>query len=192
MSEAQSALRGTWHKGLVTVAEAGLQGMITLRGQTGEAGFADAVKQATGLDLPDTRTIVAADKRAIAWMSPDEWLLMCPYEDAHDMVAGLRAALAGRHHLVENVSDARAMFTLDGDDATLREVLAKLAPVDLHPERFGPGEMRRTRFAQVPGAFWLTAPGAARVVCFRSVAQYMYDLLCVASSEGSAVGYFKP
>ena len=190
MSEARSALEGKWYKGLVTVTEAGVQGMITLRGDASEAGFGDAVQKATGLALPETRGIRPDGGRAIAWMSPDEWLVMCPYDEAHGTVAELHAALGARHHLVENVSDARAMFVLEGDDAHVREVLAKLAPVDLHPDRFGPGEMRRTRFAQVPAALWLEGPGVARVVCFRSVAQYMFDLLSVAAAPGSQAGYF--
>ena len=192
MSEAhaQSAVKGRSFKGLVTVSDAGLQGMITLRGDAGAKGFAAAVKKATGIGLPDTRAMTQSAGKGIAWMSPDEWLVLCPYEDVHDMVATLRAALEGQHALVENVSDARAVFTLEGDDIILREVLAKLAPVDLAPGALAPGEIRRTRMAQVPAALWFDGPGAARVVCFRSVGGYMFDLLSVAAQPGSAVGYF--
>ena len=191
MSEPRSALNGQVFDGLVHIREMGPQGMITLRGDAKETAFGASVKKATGLSLPETRGIVANGERAIAWMSPDEWLVLCAYDGARDLGAGLRGALDGQHHLVENVSDARAMFALTGEAALLREVLAKLAPADLHPDRFGPGEMRRTRLAQVPAAIWLQGEGEARVVCFRSVARYVFDLLCTAAAPGSAVGYFK-
>ncbi|MCW8842869.1 MAG: sarcosine oxidase subunit gamma, partial [Rhodobacteraceae bacterium] len=71
-----------------------------------------------------------------------------------------------------------------------RDVIAKVAPVDLAPEAFEVGMMRRTRFAQVPAAFWMNADESFEVICFRSVAQYVFDLLAVASAEGSEVGFF--
>jgi sarcosine oxidase subunit gamma len=50
---------------------------------------------------------------------------------------------------------------------------------------------RRTRMGQVPAAFWLRDDGAFEVICFRSVARYMFDQLCVAAQPGSAVGHFQ-
>jgi len=71
-----------------------------------------------------------------------------------------------------------------------REVMAKLAPVDLAPAAFTPGMFRRTRMAQVPAAFWMPEEDVFRVVCFRSVAQYVFDLLSIAAQPGSEVGAF--
>ncbi|MEO9629184.1 MAG: sarcosine oxidase subunit gamma, partial [Sulfitobacter sp.] len=50
---------------------------------------------------------------------------------------------------------------------------------------------RRTRMGQVPAAFWLREDGVFEVICFRSVAQYMFDLLSVAAQPGSEVGHFQ-
>jgi sarcosine oxidase subunit gamma len=88
------------------------------------------------------------------------------------------------------VSDARAVFDVIGPH--VREVLAKLAPVDLAPGVFEPGEMRRTRLAQVAAAFWMTGPDSFRVIAFQSVAQYVEDLLKTAAKPGTQVGYFTP
>jgi len=84
------------------------------------------------------------------------------------------------------VSDARASFRLEGQHA--REVLAKLCPVDLALDAFVEGMFRRTRMAQVPAAFWLCEDEAFQIVCFRSQARYVFDLLCVAAQPGSEVG----
>ena len=88
-----------------------------------------------------------------------------------------------------NVSDARAVFRIKGPNT--REVLAKLAPVDLSPQAFGPGMIRRTRLAQVPAAFWMEDTDTAQLVCFRSVAQYVFDLLKTAAQPGSEVGFYR-
>jgi len=87
-----------------------------------------------------------------------------------------------------DVSDARAVFDLSGPRA--RDVLAKLCPVDLSQDTFTVGMFRRTRMAQVPAAFWLRGPETFRIVCFRSQAQYVFDLLKVAAQPGSAVEFF--
>jgi sarcosine oxidase subunit gamma len=45
--------------------------------------------------------------------------------------------------------------------------------------------------AQVAAAFWMVDAQTIQVVCFRSNAQYMFDLLKVAAQPGSEVGFFK-
>ena len=71
----------------------------------------------------------------------------------------------------------------------MRDVIAKLAPVDMHPGQFNGTMFRRTRFAQVPAAFWMPDAQTVRIVCFRSVARYMFDLLRIAAQPGSEVGH---
>lgn len=178
---AASALPGAQFTGFVTVAEAGLQGMITLRGDLAAQALAKAVTDATGCTLPETRKIMRAGANSVAWMSPDEVLILCPYDAAPGMETALRNALGGQFATVANVSDARAVFTLTG--GAWRDALAKLCPVDFSP--LGDGDIRRTRAAQVAAAILVTGPEDVRLICFRSVAQYMFDLLSGAAANGS-------
>lgn len=189
MSEAVSALKGASHQGFVTVEEAGLQGMITLRGDLSSPELKKAATGAAGVDMPGQREIHWTGRNGLAWMSPDELLVLVPYAEVPDKIARLHEMKPGQHFLAVDVSDARAMFRLSGKG--VREVLAKLCPVDLSRDAFGPGQIRRTRMAQVPAAFWLVDDETAMVVCFRSVAQYAFDLLKGASVPGSAVGYLE-
>ena len=188
MSDAVSALAEKTTSGTTTVREAGLVGMLTIRGDTTAASFAKPVKSVTGISIPGQRMIGEKDGRALGWMSPDEFLLVCPHEEADELVEKLSAKLKGHHHLAVNVSDARAVFDIEGPHA--REVLAKVCPVDLEPGVFEPGELRRTRLAQVPAAFWMTGPESFRLVCFRSVARYVFDVLSLGAQDGSEVNYF--
>lgn len=190
MSEATSALPGAAFDGLVRVEEAGLRGMVTLRADLGAAAVAKAVKAAVGVEVPGVRRASIAGGRGALWMSPDELLLVLPHGEAPGAVATLSKALAKSHHLVAEVSDARAIFRLTGEVDALREVLAKLTPADLAPGSFAEGEVRRTRLGQVAAAFWIE-DGGITLVCFRSVARYVFDLLSTAATPGAGVGYWR-
>ncbi len=186
MSNAVSALQGVSYCGYVEVREIGLQGMITLRGDLAAEKLGKAVKTAAGVDVPAARSIVMKGDKGAAWMSPDELLLMLPYGDAEATVSKLQKTLGKTHSLVVNVSDARVVFTLTG--TAVREVVAKLSPVDMMALKTG--EIRRTRLAQVPAAFWISGADEITLVAFRSVAQYVFDLLKTAAMPGGEVGYF--
>lgn len=187
MSETISALNNAGFSGLVRIDETGLQGMITLRGDLSLATVKKVATTASGAAFPGQRQITVSDTGALAWMSPDELLILCPYEDVSDRLAKMTKTLGNTNALAVDVSDARAIFAISGEDA--RDVMAKLCPVDLHPEVFKPGEIRRTRLAQIAAAIWMEDDDTFRLICFRSVAQYAYDVLKVAAAVGSAVGF---
>lgn len=185
MSNAVSALQGaSFTDGIAHVQELGLCGMITLRGDLGDKKLIKAVKGIAGA-MPGQRAITMKEDNAAAWMSPDELLLMVPHDEAQTSIETLNNALKGSHFLCVNVSDARAVFEVSGPHA--RDVMAKLAPVDLAKDAFQMGQFRRSRLAQVPAAFWMNEQDAFTIVCFRSVAQYMFDLLSVAAQPGSEI-----
>ena len=184
MSNAVSALQGASFDGYCKVEEAGLVGMITLRGDLASEGVAKAVKAATGADMPGQGEIIEGAKGRAGWMSPDELLLIVDHAKAADFVAAASKSLAKEHALVVNVSDARAVYRVTGD--AVREVLAKLSPADT--AAMVPGQIRRTRIAQIPAAFYLTDEKTAELICFRSVAQYAFDILKDAAMSGGEVG----
>mgnify|MGYP005997883519 CR=1 FL=1 len=188
MSNLASALNGASFNGLAKIDEAGLFGMITLRGDLGSAKLKAAVKGATGCDVPGVRQINGALSSGVAWMSTDELLILVPYADVESKLAGMLAALDGEHALAVNVSDARAVFRVTG--ASAREVMGKIAPVDFSTAAFGPGDFRRSRLAQVAGAFWMEGDDSFAIVCFRSVGEYVFNLLSVAANPKSAVGVY--
>lgn len=190
MADVVSALPGATFAGFVTVTEAGPVGMITVRGDLGTAKVAQkvaaAIRTATGCAVPGQGAVSSAADKRVAWMSPDELLVFCAHDAAPGLAAALDKALAGTHALVAEVSDARAVFRLQG--AAVREVLAKLTPADVSPAAFGPGQMRRTRLAQVAAAFHMLGETEVEIVAFRSVAGYVFDLLANAARPGGEVG----
>jgi sarcosine oxidase subunit gamma len=188
MSNLASALNGASFSGLAKVDEAGLVGMITLRGDLGSAKVAAAVKAATGCAMPQQRKIEGTLAAGAAWMSPDELLVLVPYAEVNAKLDAMNAELAGEHALAVNVSDARAVFRVSG--AASREVMGKVAPVDFSVAEFVAGDFRRSRLAQVAGAFWMDSEDSFTIVCFRSAADYVFGLLSVASNPQSGVGVY--
>lgn len=172
--------------GGISVAEVAPRGMITLRGDLSDGDIAAGVKKATGLTLPKTRQVKTGKKATLIWMSPDEALVLTAADAAGAMVGALSKALEGQHVLVADVSAARVGFTLTGADGALREMLARLAPVDFADEAMPLGVMRRTRLAQVAAAIWLPEAGRAELIAFRSVAVYVRDLLVGAAENANA------
>jgi sarcosine oxidase, subunit gamma len=113
-------------------------------------------------------------------MAPDELLLIMPYDQVTNALATIAKTMKADHHLAVDVSDARAVFRITGGKAD--QVLAKLTPADI--ATMAPGEIRRSRAAQVAAAFW-AEDGGFTLVCFRSVAPYMLGLLTHSAQPGS-------
>lgn len=180
MSDPVSALGAASFDGFVKVREIGPLGMISLRAKADVAGLAAAIHAVTGTGVPAPRRIEVAGAYAAGWMSPDEYLLVTPYAETGAAMERLAEALRGQHHLAAVVSDARAVFRIEG--ARADQVIRKLCPVDM--DMLATGELRRTRAAQVAAAFWRDGDGFT-LVCFRSVAGYVMGLLSHSAMPGS-------
>ena len=182
MSDPVSALNGASFDGFAEIREIGPVGMITLRCKHDVKALPKAIKSAVGMAMPAPRRIVKDGAFGAAWMAPDELLLILPYDQVANVLAGIAKSLKAEHHLAVDVSDARAVFRITGEKAA--QVLTKLTPADL--TALQPGEIRRSRVAQVAAAFWVQDDGFT-LVCFRSVAVYVMDLLAHSAARGSAL-----
>jgi len=169
--------------GAVLVAAQRQLAMVTLKTDLGDKTTRAALKRILGVTVPSKRKIAGN----VAWMAPDELLIMVPDGTSPDELAVQLNTKIKASVLAANVSDARAVFTLKGQGA--REVLAKGAPVDLSPEAFGLGDFRRTRLGQVAVAFWMEADDEFTLICFASLRDFMYDWLLNAAQKGSLPAY---
>jgi sarcosine oxidase subunit gamma len=119
---------------------------INLRGNADDRPFVDALHSVTGLRLPaEANGFTAEGALACLWLGPDEWLILGPGGDEHEIAARLRAALGDIHAAVTDVSEARTTIAVAGPRA--RELLAKGTSIDLHPRVFGPGRCVQTGLA---------------------------------------------
>ncbi|MCY4151119.1 MAG: sarcosine oxidase subunit gamma [Aestuariivita sp.] len=185
MSDSVAPLGTETFVGIAEIKPLGLQGLIAVRGDLQTQFLGDAIKQVMNIAIPGVRGVVFTGNDGVGWISPDELLLFCDHEKVAARVDELRELLGDRHTLVLTVSDERVIFSVSG--VRSREVMAKLCPVDFSPTEFTSGMIRRTRMAQIAATIWLSKHDTFEIIVMRSVAQYAFDLLRVAASEGSEV-----
>ena len=160
--------------------------MVMLRGDLGDSDLEARLASAIGSELPRSGQIVRKGGIEIAWMSPDELLVMQAKETSKTVDA-LSKALTGLHVLVVDVSDMRIEFEISGP---VRDILAKGTPSDMSPGSFGIGDFLRSRIGQVQAAFWLVDDFTARIVCRRSEAEYLNRWLELAIADGSELRFY--
>lgn len=126
----------------VRLEETTPQSQIGLRGEGTDAVFAEAIRAATGLDLPAAGRFAPGGGRQILWLGPSEFLLTADNDPPPDLLAALEKALEkardGQLAAVVDLSHNRVRLTLSGPNA--RDVLEKGCLLDLHPRGFTPGQ----------------------------------------------------
>jgi len=165
------------------------RGMIDLRGLASDRKFMAAAKEILGADLPKKpRASVSWGDIKMLWLSVDQWLILCPRARAGELAASLRAGLAGVHALVVDVSDMRAIIRAEGEG--VREVLLKGSSLDLLDDSYGPGTVRRMRFAEIAALLHVVEDNVIDIYVFRSYANYAWAFLTKTAPKGAAVRLF--
>jgi sarcosine oxidase subunit gamma len=165
------------------------RGMIDLRGLASDRKFMAAAKQALGIELPkQPRTSTSWGEIKVLWLSIDQWLILAPRAKVAELLASLDTALAGIHSLAVDVSDMRAVIRLEGEGA--REVLMKGCSLDLLSGEYGPGTVRRMRFAEIAALLHVVEDDAFDVYVFRSYADHAWDYLLATAREPAKIRLF--
>ncbi|WP_440997415.1 sarcosine oxidase subunit gamma [Arhodomonas sp. SL1] len=167
----------------VTLFERPFLGHLNLRGDPGSPAFINACRQVLGVAPPTVaNTVSEGEDVVVAWLGPDEWLVMTPPDRQGPVGDALREALAGEHYAVTDVTSGQTVIAVDGDHA--REVLAKGTPLDVHPRAFGAGACAQTVLAKASVFLRVIRPGEAfEVVVRRSFADYLWQWLRDAAGE---------
>lgn len=122
-------------------------GYVNLRGLTSDEAFLNAAASVLGAGLPQTpNTVVVSGDYVVYWHGPSEWLIVAPVDGQHALAEQLRAALAGIHSAVTDVTGGLTLVEVKGEHA--REILQKGCPMDLHPAEFGVGVCAQTVLAK--------------------------------------------
>jgi sarcosine oxidase subunit gamma len=190
--------------GAVSLAEVPFLAQVNLRLDP-KGPAADAVAVELGVPLPtEAGTSARSGGVTVAWLGPDEWLVLGPPDAEGDLEARLRSAVGTAHASVVDVSAQRTTLLVAGPRA--RDLLALGCALDLHPRSFGEGGCAQTMLARAQVALLRRDPadgdgggrGAAGpapqprdapafwVLVRASFASYLVDWLIDASVEFSA------
>ena len=155
---------------------------VNLRGQPGDVRFMRAVSSVTDVPPPlEACTAVSGLFGSILWLGPDEWLVVSESQAGEEIAARLRQALRGIASAVTDVSDARVVYTVSGENA--RDLLAKGCSIDLHPRAFGPGRCVQTLLAKAAVLIHARALQSFEIHVARSFADYAWAWLENAQAE---------
>ncbi|MEH6579857.1 MAG: sarcosine oxidase subunit gamma family protein [Amphritea sp.] len=168
-------------QGGVHLRENKLLGHLTLRCNPQNADQLAAVERVLGVALPlQPLTSVEEGSYSIRWMSPDEWLIIVPGQEAFDVESKFRDEMGGHYSLV-NSSGGSTILELSG--ANVVDLLKKCTPVDLHPTEFPVGKVVSTVFAKSGAVIRRTGEQSFELVIRRSFADYIWLWLQDASRE---------
>lgn len=157
-------------------------GKVTLRGNAGDAAFADAAKSVLGVALPtEPMTSVTSGDVRIFWKAFDEWLIWTPALGEGKLIADLRDALKDVHKSVVDVSDYYTVIRVEGPRS--RDLLAKGCVVDLHPRAFKSGQATGTGFHHATIFITLEGDDSFDVMIRWSFADYLWRYLVEGAQE---------
>ena len=124
--------------------------------------------------LPATPTRNTADGITYLWSGPGAWLA---FSDDPDLEVRLRARMNDLAAITDQ-SDGRVILRIAAAQA--RATLAKLVPIDLHPDVFTPHATALTLAGHISVQLWQADDGAFELACFRSFAADLYAALVAA------------
>ncbi len=167
--------------GGIHLRERKLLGHLTLRCNPENADQLAAVERVLGTRLPlKPLTSVEKGDYSIRWISPDEWLILVPGQEAFDIESKFRDEMAGHYSLV-NSSGGSTVLELSGDNVV--DLLKKCTPVDLHIKQFPVGKVVSTVFAKSAAVIRRIDDKRFELVIRRSFADYIWLWIQDASRE---------
>jgi sarcosine oxidase subunit gamma len=169
---------------IVEPAEIAFASVIAKFGR--RSALTSAVNAAFGVALPDGPRRAVKSGVAFAGVGPNHWIASAEGTEAAGFAAKARARI-GPFAVVSDQSDSRLVLQLSGP--RVRDVLAKGAPVDLHPAAFKVGDVANTlicyigtQIDRIDEATWqVTAPrsmaGSFWSWLTASMAEFGYDVV---------------
>ncbi|MBQ0924876.1 sarcosine oxidase subunit gamma [Saccharopolyspora endophytica] len=169
--------------GDLRLSEVSFTAQVTLRVDP-KSPAAERIGTALGTMLPNQAGQVSRTERLlVAWLGPDEWLLVGPEGEADRIQATVAEALGDEHGAVVDVSAHRTIIEVAGPKAP--ELLAKGCALDMHRRSFGPDRCAQTLLARTgvvllcrdaePPNYWIFVRA--------SFARYLADWLRDAAAE---------
>ncbi len=160
----------------------GIATVLVRKGKT--AALARRLRERFGIELPEGPQRAAAGDMALAGTGVGAWLATRE-EGGNAFAVSLREAI-GDLASISDQSDGYAVLRLWGP--RVRDTLAKLVPVDVHPGAFKIGAVAATVTAHIGATLWrLEDAGDGspvfEITVFRSLAESFWHVLTESAAE---------
>ncbi len=163
---------GAQHR--VRLAELGHLGYLVLRGKSHDAAFMEGVASVLGQAPPtQPRAVVPCASGVLLWISPDEWLLLCPRSRRDALLERLAVALAAVSAQVVDNSGGFTLLRLSGVDQL--RLLRHLSPYDF--DQLALGSCASTVISKATLGIVRTDADGVFLLFRRSFADYIWRLI---------------
>lgn len=173
-------------------------GYIVLRGKADDSAFMQGVASVLSHSLPvQPRQVLQATEGAVLWLSPDEWLLVCPRSRRDALLATLTVALKGLFAQVVDNSGGFTTLRLAGPEHLA--LLRQLGPYNFEGQAIG--TLASTVMSKTSVTVVRTDATGVLLVFRRSFADYLWRLIartakpyhpCIAAPAAVADPVFTP
>jgi len=160
----------------------GIATVLPRKGQT--RALEQRVSAHFGIELPRGPRRETAGGTAFVGTAPEAWLTTCEL-GGNAFALSLREVI-GDLASVSDQSDGYAVLRLTG--LKLRDTLAKIIPIDLHPRAFRPGDVASTAALQIGATLWRLEDGPDGspmfdIAVFRSLTGSLWHALSESAAE---------
>ena len=131
--------------------------------------------------LPDAPILARGNRVSLLWAGHHQWLALAADEVRANLIAELQTSVGGAASLSDQ-SDAR--FAVMASGPKVRDTLAKLTPIDLHPRAFAPSQTALTLFGHLTGQITqIDDAPSYELMVFRGFAQCFWHAMHAAGAE---------
>ena len=157
------------------------KGHLILRSSHTNTQFLAAIEAVTGLQLPlKPLSSVENDAYTISWISVDEWLLLVPALQEHNVETLIREQARG-HFAVVNVTGGQTLLELSGQQAEI--ILNKSTVYNVSIKNFPLSKVVNSTFAKSQACIRRKAEDHFQLIVRRSFSDYLWKWLVDAESR---------
>jgi heterotetrameric sarcosine oxidase gamma subunit len=156
--------------GVVITEQTGLEMASIVARRSQRAMLEGCMRRAFGVEMPCGPQRVTTEGIAFIGTGMDSWL-MTSSQGTNRSISLLRQMIGG-YAAIADQSSAYIVITLTGN--LIRQSLAKLLPIDLHPRTFGVGQAASTAIGHAPSRIWRVEDSALGVPAFELATSRSY------------------
>tara|TARA_B100001250_G_C19802950_1_gene791940 strand:+ start:2244 stop:2819 length:576 start_codon:yes stop_codon:yes gene_type:complete len=145
------------------------------------------LKKILGQGVPSVESHTKHGQISLCWISNDELLLLNETEEKKDLLKKIRKELSNTHSLVENVTDMRAWFLIEGEGSI--DLLRKGVPKDFSRLDLSSKNFFRSRLGEVQVNILIKSYEQVVISVLRSVQGYTSQWLKQCSQKGSEISF---
>jgi methylglutamate dehydrogenase subunit D len=158
---------------------------VMARGRNDDS-IESAVREKYDIALPKRPVIARGARLSFLWAGHRAWIAMADERNIADLESVLRDDL-GSLVSISDQSDGRLLLEVRGGN--VRDMLARLAPIDLHPRAFRPDDTALTLFGHIAGQITqIDAAPVYELMVFRGFAEsLLQDVMAYGAQFGVEV-----